>query len=186
MRAGSWIAFVVLSSSILLTGGCRADGSTSIPAATGKGVTQGESQDGAGDDPKKLDGFGEPLPVPPGARKWSVETIDDCSVLDTVDASRLVVRVPVATMECVNFSPHNEFLVVVAPTVARGLEGGRAVYVPGFNGMVRAVLEHMNRGALRVVKPADSRANYLIVWDGQSPETVDELIEDLFVDGAAD
>lgn len=94
---------------------------------------------------------------------------------------KLVVRIDVATPECVVFPEASELLVIATRKIDFDNGDGRKIDIPGFRGSVRAIMEQMNRGVVRVVEPSDTEAKYLVLWDGDTDAPVDDLIADVFV-----
>lgn len=180
-RAHRMLAITAAVSMVMVTSGCGSDagsagGHTDDISATPPTPTQATTG--------VTRSAGEPagLPTPPGAADWPVRDVADCKELGVIQEPELIVRVPVATGDCMNFSPKNEFLVVATRKIDFDTGGGRKVDVPGFDGTVRVLLGQMDRGVLRVVQPSGEDVRYLVVWDGGTDTTIDELIADLFVE----
>ena len=123
-------------------------------------------------------------PVPPGAKEWPVSDILTCQEREGIKGSKVVVRIPVASDSCLDFS--HDVLVIAAKEVEFADvhfsdEDRTDVEVPGFDGTVRSTLESLSRGSVYVVEPTGSNVKYVVIWTGGTAQPIDGIITDLFV-----
>lgn len=120
-------------------------------------------------------------PVPPGAEGWPVKDIAACSDLGAITEPELVVRVPVATPECIRYPENSDVLVIATGQAQVGFGKETRVDVPGFDGEVRSIRTPISRGAAYSAKPSDGDVTWLVLWDGGTGSPIGQILEDLLV-----
>lgn len=171
----------VAASAVLATAGCGED--TSEPGdATASVNSATTSSPTTPSNSQPVDKAA--IPVPPGAAGWPTKDVASCQELASIQDAKVFARVPVLSPDCVTFPLSNDFLVIGSTRIddlKTGNENG--VAIPGFDGTVDSLMPQLNRGVVRLVQPQNSDAKYLVLWDGDTDTTVDELIADLFEEG---
>lgn len=166
---------------LTLTAGCGTDdGTTSTTGEQTQSTPTPPSTDPTGPssqsaDPVDLTAY----PAPPGATGWPVKDLETCEDLGTVTEPELLVRVPIATPECVTYE--NDVLVVAAKEMRLSIGAEPAIDLPGFDGTVRSVREPLSRGSAYVAHPTGSDVKYLVLWDGGTDLSIDRILAQLFV-----
>lgn len=91
---------------------------------------------------------------------------------------RLVVRVPVADLQCVIYSNSNQTLIVASQELRlRGSGPSRAI--SGSTAEVREAMPSLSRAQVQVVQSKNPAAQYLVVLQGGGP-TSDEVLTQAF------
>lgn len=166
-RPVAWAAAVI---AICLATACEAEKPTSTPPDTTASATASVSE---------LD-----YPVPPGAKEWPVTDITSCGELEGIKGSKVVVRIPVASSGCLDFS-HGVLVIATQEVgfadVHFNKEDRTDIELPGFDGTVRSTLESLSVGSLYVVEPTGSDVKYVVIWTGGTGQPIDEILAALFV-----
>lgn len=166
------------ASVLLMTGGCAAD--TEEPTGSTPQASSDVPSAAASDPTARTTSSAVSYPVPPGAEGWPVRDIASCSDLGTVTEPELVVRVPVATPDCVVYPEDSDVLVIATGDVQATVGEEEEVEVPGFDGEVRSIRAPISRGVALVAEPAGQDVKYLILWDGETDSTITQILQDLF------
>lgn len=120
-------------------------------------------------------------PVPPGAEGWPVKDVAACSDLGAITEPEFVVRVPVATPECIQYPENSDVLVIATGQAQVGIGNETKVDVPGFDGEVRSIREPISRGSAYSAQPSNGDVTWLILWDGGADSSIEQILEDLLV-----
>lgn len=176
-RRFSVLAAVAASMMALATGCGSEEGTTDetqpMPAPPGSTSPSASSQSAT---PIDVTTF----PAPPGAAGWPVLDVKTCAELGTITEPELLVRVPIATPECVSYE--NDVLVVAAQDIQISIGSEPSIDLPGFDGTLRSVREPASRGAAYVAHPSGSDVQYLVLWDGGTDAPIEEILAGLFVE----
>jgi hypothetical protein len=122
------------------------------------------------------------FPIPPGAVGWPTKDVETCKQIGEVNEPELFVRVPVATPDCLIFSNENDVLVVAAREIEFNIGAEEKVELPGFDGEVRSILGPISQGVAYVAQPTGEAVKYVVLWDGGTSGSIEQIITDLFVE----